>query len=169
MFTLGDNNLLKTKPIALFCSVKCPGELILKTYDLCLKWRKEGKSVISGFHSPMEKECLRILLQGSQPVIISPARGIWRRIPKELKKYIDLGRLLIVSKFPSSVRRITTRTSIERNLFIGEIADRIFVSYAELGGKMEHLCKHWKIEGKNIITFESKYNTNLINMAVKVL
>ena len=102
-------------------------------------------------------------------MIISPARGMWQRTPKELKKHIDLGRLLIVSKFPSSMRRITTRTSIERNLFIGELADRIFVSYAELGGKMEHLCKRWKTEGKQIITFESKYNTNLINMGVTIL
>ncbi len=64
MFTLGDIDLLKTSPIALFCSIKCPGDKILETYDQCLKWREEGQSVISGFHSPMEKECLRILFKG---------------------------------------------------------------------------------------------------------
>jgi len=32
--------------------------------------------VISGFHTPAEKECLRILLRGAQPIIICPARSI---------------------------------------------------------------------------------------------
>lgn len=82
MFTYGNKDLLNTKPIALFCSVKCPGDKILETCDQCLKWRKEGLPIISGFHSPMEKECLRILLKRMQPIIISPARGIWKRVPK---------------------------------------------------------------------------------------
>ena len=31
-------------------------------------WRDEGRCIISGFHSPIEKECLLILLRGNQPV-----------------------------------------------------------------------------------------------------
>src|SRR2546425_258524 len=51
---LGNLDILQTKPVALFCSVKCPGNLILQTYDLAQKWRDQGVTVISGFHSPME-------------------------------------------------------------------------------------------------------------------
>ena len=139
MYTLGNIELLQTKPVALFCSVKCPGDKILKTYDQCLKWRKEGQSVISGFHSPMEKECLRILLKGTQPVIISPARGIWKRIPREWKPHIDAERLLIVSKFPSSVTRMTSQNAVVRNEFIVKMSDRVYVAYADPGGKMDKL------------------------------
>ena len=60
---LGNLDILQTKPVALFCSVKCPGNLILQTYDLAQKWRDQGVTVISGFHSPMERECLSILLR----------------------------------------------------------------------------------------------------------
>ncbi|MFQ6610664.1 MAG: hypothetical protein ACE5D7_07685 [Fidelibacterota bacterium] len=141
MFTLGNTNLLKTKPIALFCSVKCPGDKILQTYDQCLEWRKDGQSIISGFHSPMEKECLRILLKGTQPVIISPARGIWKRIPKKWKPHIDNGRLLLVSKFPETVTRMTSERAIERNKFIIELADSVYTAYADTGGKTERLMK----------------------------
>lgn len=164
MFTLGNTNLLKSKPVALFCSVKCPGELILKTYDLCLKWRKEDQAVISGFHSPMEKECLRILLQGLQPVIISPARGIWRRIPKEWKRHISSGKLLIVSKFPDEITKMTSRRAMERNWFIGNRAGTLFVSYAASEGKMERLCRAWIDKEKTVVTFNSAYNKNLISM-----
>ena len=36
-----------------------------------------------------EKKCLRILLKGSQPIVICLARGIWKRFPLELKE--DVG------------------------------------------------------------------------------
>ncbi len=141
MFTYGNKALLKTNPIALFCSVKCPGDKILQTYDQCMEWRKEGQSVISGFHSPMEKECLRILLKGAQPIIISPARGIWKRIPKEWKPHIESGRLVIVSVFSKSVIRMTSNNAIERNEFIINLASETYIAHAIEGGKTEKLEK----------------------------
>ena len=77
--TLGNLDILKTPSIALFCSTKCPGDLILKTYDLACAWRAARQTVIGGFHSPMEKECLRLLLRGTQPVIVCPARTLPNR------------------------------------------------------------------------------------------
>ena len=72
---LGNLNALSSRRlVALFCSVKCPGDLILKTYDLARDLRQAGVAVISGFHSPMERECLDILLRGTQPVIVCRAR-----------------------------------------------------------------------------------------------
>src|ERR1700730_13094746 len=58
---LGNADLLGESAIALFCSVKCPGSLILKTYDLAQKLRETNATVISGFHSPVERECLNVL------------------------------------------------------------------------------------------------------------
>ena len=82
--TLGNLDILQTKPVALFCSVKCPGNLILQTYDLAQRWRDQGVTVISGFHSPMERECLNILLRSPHAVIICPARNLPRRLEPEL-------------------------------------------------------------------------------------
>src|SRR6266545_2049703 len=64
IFALGKLDLLALPKIALFCSSRCPGCLILPAYDQATKWRHEGRCVISGFHSPVEKECLSILLRG---------------------------------------------------------------------------------------------------------
>src|SRR5919197_4693895 len=63
---LGNLDILRQKKLALFCSVKCPGTLILQTYDLARALRDAGVTVIGGFHSPMEKECLALLLRGAQ-------------------------------------------------------------------------------------------------------
>ena len=54
--TLGNRDLLALPKTALFCSARCPGHVILTAYDQAAKWRDAGRCVISGFHSPVEKE-----------------------------------------------------------------------------------------------------------------
>ena len=56
---LGNLDLLAQPKTALFCSARCPGDAILRAYDQAAKWRDAGRCIISGFHSPVEKECLR--------------------------------------------------------------------------------------------------------------
>ncbi len=74
LVVLGDRRLLRSRRTALFCSARTPGDAILRAHDVARRMRDEGVTVISGFHSPIEKECLRILLRGKQPVIVCPAR-----------------------------------------------------------------------------------------------
>ena len=61
---LGRLSLLDEPLTALFCSQRCPGDLVLKTYDLARAMRDAGVPVIGGFQTPMERECLRLLLRG---------------------------------------------------------------------------------------------------------
>src|SRR2546426_2017106 len=60
---LGNADLLDESALALFSSIKCPGSLILKTYDLAQKLRETNATIVSGFHSPVERECLNVLLK----------------------------------------------------------------------------------------------------------
>ncbi len=53
---LGSLEALKHNKLALFCSVRCPGTLILKTHDLAQQLAQAGMTVIGGFQSPVEKE-----------------------------------------------------------------------------------------------------------------
>lgn len=165
---LGDLDILRRRTLALFCSVKCPGDLILKTYDLAQNLRQTGVTVISGFHSPMERECLTILLGGTQPVILCPARSIaGMRMRAEHKQPLTEGRLLLLSPFSEKQRRITADTSVARNRFVAALADAIFVAYAEPGGKTEQMCRDAIGWHKPLHTFNSDTNANLIAMGVK--
>jgi predicted Rossmann fold nucleotide-binding protein DprA/Smf involved in DNA uptake len=150
------------KKLALFCSIKCPGELILKTYDLAKALRDCGVVVISGFHSPMEQECLNILLKGQQPVVLCPARGVeTMRLRPEWKTPIQQGRLRLLSPFPADCKRMTRQTAEKRNRFVADTADAVFVSYAVPGGKTEALCRQLLTEGKPLYTFASPATDNL--------
>ena len=166
--TIGNIDILSHNSIALFCSQKCPGDLILKTYDLAQIFRHAGMTVIGGFHSPMERECLSILLRGTQPVIFCPAKNInGMRIKKEYKKPLEEGRFLFLSPFEENQRRISVKTSHYRNLFVATLSAVIFVAYAGHGSKTEAFCKEILSWQKPIYTFESDYNKNLIEMGAR--
>lgn len=78
----GELGILRQPLLGLFCSVRCPSQAILRAHDLAHALRDAGIPVVAGFHSPVERECLRMLLRGSQPVVICPARGLERmRVP----------------------------------------------------------------------------------------
>jgi predicted Rossmann fold nucleotide-binding protein DprA/Smf involved in DNA uptake len=159
---LGNLAILHSKPLALICSVKCPGNLILQAYDIAKVLREAEVPVIGGFHSPMERECLRILLRGPQPIIICPARSLdGIRLPKEYKKPLDQGRLLLLSPFPDKLRRATVKTSLYRNRFVAALAECLFVPYAAPASKTEQLCSDILARGKRLYTLECDANLHL--------
>ena len=57
----------------------------------------------------------------------------------ELKKLLDEGRLLIITSFDKSTKRVTEETAEIRNKMMIELADCITVGYASAGGKLEKL------------------------------
>ena len=92
--------------------------------------------MISGFHSALERDVLEILLRGSQPLILAAARGLPKRYPADVKKAVDDGRLLVVSPFPDSVRRITADTARKRNEFMLSVAERIVIGHMSRDGTL---------------------------------
>lgn len=161
----GNLDILHHPSLAFFCSVKCPGNLILRTYDLARALRDAHIGVIGGFHSPMEKECLALLLRGKQPVIVCPARTLQgMRLPKEWKLSIDQGRLLLLSPFADKLRRTTADLAQMRNKFVAAIAAAIFIAYAAPGSKTESFCREVMTWGKPLLTIESAHNAGLINL-----
>jgi predicted Rossmann fold nucleotide-binding protein DprA/Smf involved in DNA uptake len=165
---LGNLDILQQKKLALFCSVQCPGPLILQTYDLARALRHAGVTVISGFHSPMEKECLNVLLRGTQPVIVCPARSIERmRLPAEWKAALVQDRLLLLSPFAEQFRRVTTKRAHERNEFVAALADTLLIAYAAPGGKIERFCQDIRSWGKPLLALESSENANLLALGAR--
>ena len=134
----GNRGLLEHSLTAVFCSSRCPGDLILKTYDLARAMRDAGVPVIGGFQTPMEKECLRLLLRGRQPVVVCPARGIEKmRVPMEWRSGLEEGRLLVLSPFPPRHRRPNAVLSERRNDLVAGFAHQVFIAHAAPDGRTE--------------------------------
>ena len=146
---MGNIRLLANRKIALFCSARTPGGAILRAHDAARRLRDEGTTVISGFHSPLERECLRILLRGKQPIIICPARAIEAmRIPKDLRAAFDSGRVLILSPFTGQPKRITKDSALRRNEVAAALADDAYIAHVAPGGgtaRIVELLDVWKV------------------------
>lgn len=167
---LGNLDILKQNKLALFCSVKCPGKLILQAHDLARELAEAEVTVVSGFHSPVEKECLRILLRGPQPVVICPARSLKKmRIRPEWRKPLEEGQLLFLSPFPDNRHRGDVEMAFYRNRFVAALADKIFVAYAAPSSKTEQFCRETLGWGKTLYTIESDINSGLVAMGARPL
>ena len=160
---LGDLALLDGVLTGFFCSVRCPGDIILKTYDLAKTLRGAEITLVGGFQSPMEREFLDVLLWGRVRVVVCPARGLGNmRVPKNWRAPLTDGRLLILSFFDDNIRRPTVAIVAKRNASIAAVCDRILVAYAQQNGKTEALCKQALTSRKPVLTLDSPYNAHLM-------
>ena len=151
---------------AIFCSSKCPGEIILKAHDLAQDFKNRGIPTIGGFHSPIEKECLRVLLRGSQPIIISPARSVENmRIKQEWKKPLSEDRLLILSIFDNQPQQ-SAIMACKRNAFVAALANKVLIAHAAEDSKTLKFARTVLKWDKPVYTFDSSYNKALLNLGV---
>jgi predicted Rossmann fold nucleotide-binding protein DprA/Smf involved in DNA uptake len=159
----GNLALLDGPLLGVFCSAQCPGRLILALYDLAQTWRTAGRTIIGGFHSPLEQECLTILLRGPAPVIICPARSIETlRIPAPWQPALAAGRLLVLSPFPAAQVRITAPAAARRNRLVAALADTVFIAHAAPGSKTEAFARQVVAWGKPLSTLPGPENAALL-------
>jgi predicted Rossmann fold nucleotide-binding protein DprA/Smf involved in DNA uptake len=132
--------------------------------------RERGITVISGFHSAIERECLNILLKGRQSVIICPARSIeGMRIKPEYRKPLEDGRLLILSPFSGKEKRISSDKAVRRNYFVAALATDVFIPYAAPGSKTKTFCQELLKWGKQVYTIDDAKNTHLMEEGIPTI
>ena len=117
---VGDAKLMDLPKTSFLSSRKISPEAVLRCYDWAIRMRDEGRCVISGFQSALEKDVLRFLLKGMQPIVLVLARRLFKIIPEDLRRPVASGRLLIVSPFSDKIKRSDSSTAETRNRFILE-------------------------------------------------
>ena len=130
LHSIGNKAILRERKIAFLCSRQVPAEVVLKCYDWAIEQRDKGNCVISGFHSKIEKDVLHYLLKGTQPIIMVLARGLMKKVDKELQRALDAGRLLILTPFDDNVTRVVRQNALKRNELVKELADEVFIPWA---------------------------------------
>ena len=166
----GPNTSLNGDLWALFCSNKCPGEIILKAHDLAQKFKEKSIPTIGGYHSPIEEECLRVLLRGVQPILLCPARSIEKmQLKPAWKDALTDEQLLILSTFESRHNRSTAALANQRNAFVAALADKICIAHAAEDSKTLAFAQRVLTWGKPIFTFETPANDALFQLGAQPL
>lgn len=124
---LGNKELLDMKKIGYLASRKISTLSVLPALDWVLQMSKQTDvAIISGFHSRMEKNVLKILLQGTCGIILVLARGMYRQLPEQYEEAMQQGRLLVISYEKDSVTRVSEATAHKRNDHVRELADEMY-------------------------------------------
>lgn len=168
--TLGNFQLLSYPKLAIFCSGACPAAIVSQAEQVMRKVMDAGITVISGFHSEFEKQCVKMLVRGDQPIIISPARSLDKlRIRPEYKKALENGRLLFLSFFRSHRHRSDREMAFKRNLYVAALAERILIVHAAPSSKTEQLCRELLRWQKPVYTICDKDNQNLARLRAQMI
>jgi hypothetical protein len=168
LFVRGDRRVLHRPLLAIFGSVRVPGSVILRTLDAAAALRDRGVATIGGFQAPLERECLPVLLRGTAPVVVAPARGLDpMRIPAAWRGALRDGRLVLVSGFPGRLRRPTTRTAERRNLLVAALAERVLITHAAPGGRTYRLARTLLEWGTPLFTWDDPHNADLVRLGAR--
>lgn len=149
--SLGNLDLLQRPLLAVFGSTRCPARLILRAHDYAKAVRDGTTGFIGGFHSPVEREVLEVLLKGACPLVIVLGRRLQgARLPAAWRAEIATGRLLVVSPFKSYQRRVTQETAHLRNDLAAHLAQSVLIIHASEGGALQRQAAAWQAQGKPV-------------------
>ena len=128
---LGNKELLNRWKIGFLTSRKISSSAILPTLDWAVEISKRADVVVvSGFHSRLEKDVLKFLLQGKCGIIIVLARSMYRKLPKIYDTVMKENRLLIISLEKETITRVSERTAHKRNKYVENLADELRQIYS---------------------------------------
>ena len=145
---IGNKNLLKLPKTAFLASNTISSETVLRCYDWATEMSRQGRCVVSGFSSKLEKDVLHFLLKGKQPIIMVLARQMYKAVPTDLKEALEQNRLLIIST--SQATRQSRATALARNRYVFEMADEIMLVGAAEGNSLFELTEQYK---EKIVSF----------------
>ena len=122
---------------------------VLKCYDWATEMSEQGRCVVSGFHSKLEKDVLHFLLKGRQKVILVMGRAPYKILPQALVEPLKEGRLEII--YNSELPRQTKESAYERNKKIIEMADEVVFASLSPESSLYSLYEEAVRDGKKII------------------
>jgi predicted Rossmann fold nucleotide-binding protein DprA/Smf involved in DNA uptake len=154
--------------IGLLCSRRLPTGMDERVREWGEIARELRLAVIGGFLSPAERECLEVLLQGTQPVVVCLARGMAAtRVPARWRTPLERGRLLILSPFPDEIRYVTEATAQLRNRVVAALSHRLVVPHAAPGGQLLRLARRAIRAGIPVHAFDHPENRPLLRVGAR--
>lgn len=139
------------KVLVFLSSQRTVVDKLLNIYDWATEIRNQDVTIISGFHSKVEKDVFHFLSKGKQPMKMVLARSMYRQLPEELKPLVQSGQLEILTLPGVSARLSSQETAMRRNRYMIDLADEVVIGYASPGGNLEKLLKEYEGTGKKIV------------------
>ncbi len=136
--------------LAFFASRQCPGSAIRAGMDWALHQAHGRVPVVGGFHSPLERSVLDLLLEARSPAVAVLARSVESaRLPGGWKHAIEQGHLTIVSAM-SGLPQLTGQGAAARNDLVAQLATGIAIAHVSPGGALRAQINEWNSRGMQV-------------------
>ncbi len=129
-------DLGRSRKTAFVCSQRCPGTALLLAIDWIKSLDPAATTLLGGWHTPVEREVLRLALLRGVPVIIAEARSPRTVLPPAWRSPLAAGRLHLVHPLPDAGPRITAAQAAARTRWVITQADTVIVAHASPGGTL---------------------------------
>jgi broad specificity phosphatase PhoE len=147
---IGNAELLDRPLTAFFASRTCPGVAIRAAIDWAVVEARAGRTIISGFHSPLERSVLEVILAAHGCAVVALARDATRaRVPAPWREAAGQGEIAIVSVAPN-MPHLTEDLASTRNDWVTNLASLIVIAHVESGGTLERNVTRWQSRGRQV-------------------
>ncbi len=143
MESLGNLGLLDKHRIGFLAGSKIASLSVIPTLDWAIETSKhEDVSIVSGFHSQMEREVLDFLLKGKCGIICVLARSIYKKVPPKFREAYNAGRVLFISPFQTNAIRADRQVCQHRNEYVASLSDELVFSSLNPESSLYSLFSH---------------------------
>jgi DNA processing protein len=163
LWHMGDPSILNDRLLGIISARSIQPDLALKTSELLRQLLSVNTAFVSGWHSPLEEEALRILLTGSARIIFCTAKSLDKFKPSpEIKEFVDQGRALLLTHCSPKAKRISRDASLRRNQLVAGLAKALLVLSAPGRSASFKLAQAAINLGKPVFTPEHRINDALM-------
>jgi predicted Rossmann fold nucleotide-binding protein DprA/Smf involved in DNA uptake len=164
LWGVGDPAILNHRLLGIISARQVDSDLALETARLLKQLVSlEDAAFVSGWHSPLEEEALRILLAQEATVVLCVAKSLDRFIPSMgVESRVTDGKALLLTHCSTKAKRITRNASMRRNELIVELVKALLVLSAPEGSASLSLAKSALRRGKFVLTPEHPMNKELL-------
>lgn len=164
LWSVGDTAILDRRLLGIISARQIDSDLALRSSQLLKQLASlEDVAFISGWHSPLEDEALRILSANSVRIVFCVSKALNRFVPSlQVKNEINDGRVLLLTHCSPKAKRISRDASLRRNQLVVGLVAALLVLSAPEGSASLKLARSALRQGKPVHTLEHRLNQELV-------
>ncbi len=163
LWHVGETSLLRGRILGILSARKIEPDLALKTSELLRQLDSLDATFVSGWHSPLEEEVLRILLSQQAKIIFCLAKSLDKFSPSvAVENLVSQGRGLLLTHCSPKAKRISRDASLRRNQLVIGLSKELLVLSGPQGSASFKLARLALNSGKTVFAVQHPMNRNLL-------
>ena len=170
LWAIGNAQILRRPLLALISARQSECDLAAISLQIMQQLAaSKNISFISGWHSQLEQECLRIVLAEQAALVFCTAKALDRFKPSaKLKELVDQNKALLLTHCTPNAKRMSRGASIRRNELVIELAAVLMVLSAPEGSASLNLARAALNARKPVFTIDHHMNRKLLDCGASV-